>query len=104
VLQCEYNKSEVEKMAKSEFMNIRIAPELKRKVEILFDEMGLTTSDAVTLFFSQVVNRGEIPFIIKAKVPNAETLQALAEADKIASGEIKKQGMSVNDFFTEMSE
>ena len=91
-------------MPKSDFISIRISPELKSRVEILFKEMGLTTSDAVSMFFAQVANRGEIPFTIKAKTPNSRTLAAMQECEDILSGKIDVPSMSVDQFFAEMGE
>lgn len=51
-------------MAKDTTVRARIEPELKNNVESLFRELGLTTSEAITLFFKQVeLNRG-LPFPI----------------------------------------
>ncbi|MCL2629949.1 MAG: type II toxin-antitoxin system RelB/DinJ family antitoxin [Firmicutes bacterium] len=84
-------------MAKSQFMSIRIEPTLKDRVETLFGEMGITTSDAVTMFFAQVVNRGEIPFTIRAKNPNAVTLSAIEETEDMISGKIPLKTFNVED-------
>ena len=92
-------------MSKSQLMHLRIEPDLKSQVEALLKEMGLTASDAVNMYFAQIVNRGEIPFAIKAKIPNAETLAALQEADDIKSGKISAPiSMSVDDFFASMGD
>ena len=49
-------------MAKETTVRARIEPELKLNVELVFRQIGLTTSEAITLFFKQVeLNRG-LPF------------------------------------------
>ena len=37
-------------------INARIEPELKEEVDEMFDQLGLTTTEAVTLFFKRVKN------------------------------------------------
>jgi|GEM_PF-867396 len=70
-------------MAKTQFMQIRIEPELKQKVEAMFSEMGLSVSEAVTLFFAQVAIRGEIPFTIRATPLSTTTFDDRSPAKKL---------------------
>ena len=57
----------------------RIEPELKDKVEKVFNELGLTITEAITLFYKQVdLNKG-LPFPVK--IPNKITLQAIEEVE-----------------------
>ena len=65
-------------MAKSEMIRARIEPELKREAERLFSALGLSTTEAITLFYKQVTMHRGLPFDIK--VPNAETVEALRQA------------------------
>jgi len=67
-------------MAKTAMINARIEPELKQKVEVIFDELGLTTTEAVTLFFKRVENYRGLPF--EVRLPNARTRQAIEQARK----------------------
>ena len=39
------------------------------------------TSEAVNIFLRQVILNGEIPFSIRAKIPNETTKQAMYEAE-----------------------
>jgi len=90
-------------MAKTEQISIRIAPNLKSQVEALFAQMGLTTSEAVTMFFTQVANRGEIPFTIKAKIPNAETLEAMEETERILKDPNRKTFNTVAELLEDLN-
>ena len=57
----------------------RMEPGLKTKAEKYFDLMGLTTTQAITLFFKQVeIHRG-LPFEIN--IPNDETIAAMKEIE-----------------------
>ena len=67
-------------MAKTAMINARIEPELKEEVDEIFDELGLTTTEAVTLFFKRVKNYRGLPF--EVRLPNAETQKAIQQARK----------------------
>jgi DNA-damage-inducible protein J len=64
-------------MPKTVTLTIQIDPELKEQTERLLYEMGLTPSQAITLFFRQIVSQRAIPFAIS--LPNEETLQAMQD-------------------------
>ncbi len=65
-------------MTKTETVRARIEPELKRDAETVLSELGLSTSEAITLFLRQVILRRGLPFPVQ--IPNQETLKAIAEA------------------------
>ena len=67
-------------MAKTDTLNIRIEPELKRDAEKTLDDLGMNVADAVTIFLKQVVLTESIPFNIKKPKYNDETLEAIKEA------------------------
>lgn len=51
-------------------LNIRIDSELKNKAESIIDELGLSTSSAIVLFFKAIVRYEGLPFDVKlAKEP-----------------------------------
>ena len=47
-------------------VTIRMKEGLKRQVEMLFDDMGLNMTTAITIFAKAVVKQGKIPFEITA--------------------------------------
>lgn len=53
------------KMAKAANINMRIDPEFKEKVENLFSELGLSTTEAINIFLHQAVLQGGLPFEVK---------------------------------------
>ena len=65
-------------MAKTEMIRARVEPGLKREAETLFSELGLTTTEAITLFYKQVTVHRGLPFDVR--LPNAETIEALQQA------------------------
>ena len=71
---------EVFAMAKTETINIRIEPELKKEAEKTLNDLGMNVADAVTVFLKQVVLTESIPFEIKKPKYNKETIEAIKEA------------------------
>ena len=65
-------------MAKTEMIRARVEPELKRQAEELFSALGLSATDAITLFYKQVTMHRGLPFDVR--IPNSETLEALRQA------------------------
>lgn len=67
-------------MHKSSTITIRVDPELKRKTEKTLDDLGLTTTQAVTIFLKQGIMRKGLPFPVS--MPNAETRKAMDDIAK----------------------
>ena len=70
-------------MAKTDTLNIRIEPELKKEVEMTLNDLGMNIADAVTIFLKQVVMTDSIPFIIKKPKFSNEMIEAIKEADEM---------------------
>ncbi len=68
------------KAAKTGYINARVEPKLKKRAEAVLDKIGLSTTDAVTMFLKQVVAQKGLPF--PAKVPNRETIRAIEELER----------------------
>jgi len=54
---------------KTAVLQIRLDAELKKQAETIFDEIGLSTTNAVRLILKQVVNHRKIPFDVVAEDP-----------------------------------
>ena len=65
-------------MAKTEMIRARVEPELKSQAEEVFSGLGLSPTEAITLFYRQVTLHHGLPFAVK--IPNAETIAALQQA------------------------
>ena len=65
-------------MAKTETIRARVEPALKHEAEVVFSELGLSTTEAIRLFYKQVTLQRGLPFAVK--IPNAETREALRQA------------------------
>ena len=66
-------------MAKTEMIRARVEPDLKREAEALLRELGMSATEAITLFYKQVTMHRGLPF--EVKVPNADTGEALQQAE-----------------------
>ncbi len=66
-------------MASLATVTVKIEPELKREAEEVFQKFGLTPVEAIKLFYRAVKREKTLPF--ETKIPNDETLQAIADAE-----------------------
>ena len=66
-------------MPKTAMVRARVEPELKRRAEELFSELGLSTTEAITLFYKQVAIHRGLPFSVR--IPNAVTVEAMRQAE-----------------------
>lgn len=66
-------------MNKSAMIRARIEPGLRDKAEKVFRKLGLTTTQAITLFYKQVELRNGLPFDVA--IPNRTTRRTLDDTD-----------------------
>lgn len=66
-------------MIKSATVRARIEPGLKNEVEHLFHDLGLSTTDAINIFYRQVKLRHGLPFPVI--VPNETTEKVFQDTD-----------------------
>ena len=52
-------------MSKSAFLTARIEPKLKQRASRVLAKVGVSTTDAITMFLRQVVLRGGLPFDVQ---------------------------------------
>jgi DNA-damage-inducible protein J len=68
-------------MSKTSTLTIRLEPSLKKQTEEILEDLGLTPSQAITLFFKQIRYRRGLPFEVSLpREPNEATLQALEDS------------------------
>lgn len=89
-------------MAKTENLNIRIEPEIKREAENTLNYLGLTMAEAVKIFLKQVIMTDSIPFEIKKPKYNKETLEAIEEAKKISKDSTTKTFSSIQELMEDL--
>jgi len=77
-----YNGSkriEVRIMARTAMINARTERELKEEVEKFLKSLGLSTTEAINIFFRQVKLRRGLPFPVE--IPNDETLAVFRDSE-----------------------
>lgn len=79
VTMCAQMRIREQTMLKTSNISARINPELKKSVDRIFNELGLTAAQAITLFYRQVELQQGLPFSIKLPQPNDDTIHALRE-------------------------
>ena len=62
-------------MAKTEMIRARTEFTLKQDVEAIFEKLGLSSSEAINIFFRQVKLWKGLPFDVR--IPGNETIEAL---------------------------
>ncbi len=66
-------------MNKTETVRARIEPRLKKQAEQLLGKLGLTATQAITLFYRQITLHRGIPFNVV--IPNPTTLRTFDATD-----------------------
>lgn len=67
------------KTTKEAKVQARIEPELKHDAEAIFEELGVSPTEAIRMFYAQVKMHRGFPFAVK--IPNDVTLAALEETE-----------------------
>ena len=79
-------------MAKTAYVTARVEKKLKTDAEKVFRGVGVKTSDALTMFYKQVVHVQGLPF--EVRIPNAETRKAIRDLEagtgRVFSGPTKE--------------
>lgn len=88
-------------MAEKVNITFRIDAELKKQAEQLFSELGISLSTAINIFLHQSVREQKIPFDITLKIPNADTIAAMVEAERISSDPAVKGYTNVGQMLDE---
>ena len=69
-------------ISKTTTVSARIDETTKENAVRVFEQLGLTASQAIMLFYKQVELRQGLPFPVELpKIPNEETLEAMKEAE-----------------------
>jgi len=88
-------------MSKTGYITARVEPKLKAAAGRVLTRVGVSTSDAVTMFLRQVVLQQGIPFDVR--VPSAETKRAIEELETPAKRGKAKRYASTEEMFADAS-
>lgn len=66
-----------------EATTLSLDADVKSQAQKLFADFGLDLSTAVDIFLRHSIRENRIPFDIQQEIPNAKTIAAMKEAEKI---------------------
>jgi len=69
---------------KTEFIRARIEPNLKLQVDKILEKLGLNQTEAIRLFYKQIILNKGLPFEVKIpdEIFNEETLQVIKDIEE----------------------
>ena len=62
-------------------MNIRVDSDIKNNAKKIFAELGMDLTTAVNIFLRQSIREHGMPFELKLRVPNDETVEAIRQVN-----------------------
>jgi DNA-damage-inducible protein J len=63
---------------KTAAVHSRMQPEIKKQAEGILHRLGLSPTEAIRMFYTQITLRNGLPFDVS--IPNEETIKALQES------------------------
>jgi len=80
-------------------VSFTINAEIKNEAEELFEDLGLDLATAIRIFIKQSIRKGGFPFAIEQNKPNAETIAAMLEAERLTHDPNAKSFTSADELF-----
>jgi len=84
-------------MAKTAIIRARTEPKIKAEAERVFRKLGMTSTEAITMFYAQVRLHKGIPFPVE--IPNAATRRTFEKSDR---GEDIKTFKNLGEMFEDL--
>ena len=84
-------------MAREATIHARIDAQTKSQAQSVLNELGMTLTEAITLYLRQIVFRKGIPFDVR--IPNELTMKTI---EKSEGGEELHEASSVEEMFKEL--
>lgn len=79
--------------AKTATITVRLDPQVKREAQEVLKKLGITTSQAIAMYFSQISAEKALPY--HPHIPNAETEAALRDQDL-------RSAKNIDDLFAQL--
>jgi DNA-damage-inducible protein J len=86
----------MKKENKSARISTRIDPSLKDETEKILDNLGITPTEAINMYYKQILLNGGIPFEIKLPVDTLEAIRNVEEGKNLTTYDSK------DDLFEEL--
>jgi DNA-damage-inducible protein J len=87
-------------MNKTGYITARVEPKLKQAAGRVLTRIGVSTSDAITMFLRQVVMRQGMPF--EVSIPNVRTRRAIEQLENPAKRSKLKKHATTQAMFAEL--
>jgi DNA-damage-inducible protein J len=89
-------------MANTTNFSVRMDRDIKKQCEALYGELGMNLTTAINVFLRQSLRSGGFPFDVVLNTPNAVTIAALQEAERIAHDPNAKRYSDVEEALREL--
>lgn len=89
-------------MAQNTLIQVRVDDSLKKEADALFSDLGFDTPTAIRIFLKQAIKRHGLPFNVTQPVPNAETIAAMEEANRISRDPSTKRYNNFSELLAEV--
>ena len=76
--------------------------DIKKQCEALYGELGMNLTTAINVFLRQSLRSGGFPFDVTLNTPNAVTIAAMQEAERIARDPNAKRYSDVEEALSEL--
>ena len=83
-------------------VSFRIDTDVKNQADNLFSQLGLNMTTAFNIFLRQSIREGSIPFSVTVNVPNAITIAAMQEGERILKDSTVKRYSDVEEALLEL--
>ncbi len=70
-------------MADTTNFSVRMDSSIKKQCEEIYGELGLNLTTAINVFLRKSIKAGGFPFDVRLDTPNAETLAAMEETERL---------------------
>lgn len=91
-------------MAQTTLIQVKVEKDLKKEADGLFENLGFDTSTAIRIFLKQAVRWNGLPFEVRQFIPNAETIAAMEESDRISRDPNVKTYANFSELLEEVQE
>ncbi len=82
-------------------MNIRVDSDVKNNAKEIFAELGMDLTTAVNIFLRQSIREHGMPFELKLRVPNDETLEAIRQVNN--KEDLSKPFSSISELIEDLN-
>ncbi|AGL01689.1 type II toxin-antitoxin system RelB/DinJ family antitoxin [Desulfoscipio gibsoniae] len=89
-------------MANTTNFSVRMDSEIKKQCEALYGELGMNLTTAINVFLRQSLRVGGFPFEVTINTPNAVTIAAMQEAERVARDPNAKRYSDVEEALREL--